>query len=94
MTTATKATHTPGPWRTGDMYSTVFGPKNGTPCPDVIADVHSSNRIANAKLIAAAPEILGALEALLDIAPLARDLQTRNIHALAEAAIRKAKGEL
>ncbi len=29
--------HTPGPWRTGDMYQTVFGPPNGEPSPETIA---------------------------------------------------------
>ena len=53
--------HTPGSWRTGDMFATVFGPPNGNPCPEVIADVHPLNRKANARLIAAAPELLAAL---------------------------------
>lgn len=44
-------------------------------------------------LIAAAPELLKALEALLDVAPFARDENERALHLRAEAVIRKAKGE-
>lgn len=54
--------HTKGPWRTGDMFNTVFGPPNGNPSPEVVATINKGRR-ANARLIAAAPEML---EALLD----------------------------
>ena len=53
--------HTPGPWRSGDMFNTIFGPPNGNPAPEIIASVHT-NRKANARLIAAAPELLEALK--------------------------------
>ena len=52
-----KQSITPGPWRTGDMFNTVFGPKTGAPCPEVIATIHKGNR-ANAQAIAAVPELL------------------------------------
>jgi hypothetical protein len=52
---------TPGPWRTGDMFNTVFGPKTDAPCPEVIATIHKGNRV-NAKAIAAVPELIEALE--------------------------------
>ena len=52
--------YTPGPWRTGDMFTTVFGPPNGDPCPEVI--VSGIRKRANARLIAAAPELLEALQ--------------------------------
>ncbi len=55
-------THTPGPWRVGDAGATVFGPKNGTPSPETIASVR---RKPNARLIAAAPELLATLKVTL-----------------------------
>lgn len=55
------ATHTPGRWRVGDAGATVFGPPNGNPAPEIIATVR---RKANARLIAAAPDLLAALERL------------------------------
>ena len=54
------AKHTPGPWRTGDVFNTVFGPPNGNPAPQTIATVARGDK-ANAKLIAAAPDMAEAL---------------------------------
>ncbi len=54
--------YTPGPWRVGDAGHTVFGPPNGNPSPESIALVRSKD---NARLIAAAPEMLEALTAIL-----------------------------
>lgn len=53
--------HTPGPWRTGDSFNTVFGPPNGNPAPEIIATVHKANR-ANAILIAATHDLLEACQ--------------------------------
>lgn len=58
--------HTTGPWRTGDVFNTVFGPPNGNPSPDTIATVFRGNR-GNAYLIAAAPELLAQLEKALAV---------------------------
>jgi hypothetical protein len=55
MTTEPK--HTPGPWRTGDRFNTVFGPPNGNPSPQTIATISRGNE-ANARLISAAPALL------------------------------------
>jgi hypothetical protein len=55
--------HTTGPWRIGDAGVTVFGPPNGNPSPKTVANVKSK---ADAKLIAAAPELLDAAMAALD----------------------------
>jgi hypothetical protein len=95
-------THTPGPWRTGDVFNTVFGPPNGNPSPAIVATVNKANK-ANARLIAAAPEMLEALEtAKLDIYAawvLAKDLGDKpsidhcsKSLARVSAAIAKAKG--
>jgi hypothetical protein len=51
--------HTPGPWRIGDAGHTVFGPPNGSPSPRTVATVVPHNdRRDNARLIAAAPDLL------------------------------------
>ena len=64
--------HTPGPWKVDQTWALIVGPKM-----EEIAAVHSSmpsggNRVswrqtaeANARLIAAAPDLLQALESLL-----------------------------
>lgn len=85
-----KTGHTPGPWRTGDMYNTVFGPKNGNPCPEIIAYIHKGSR-ANARLIAAAPDLLEACERIQEQI---FEQGFVNIHEVARlgAAIERARG--
>lgn len=63
-------THTPGPWRTiGETM--VYGPDNY--CVAVTTSDHWVSRrdideaLANARLIAAAPSLLSAIEAYLDL---------------------------
>jgi hypothetical protein len=64
------AAHTPGPWNVGDMATQIrAGPQR-------IASTEPSGRrpggetdIANARLIAAAPELLAALEAIYALFP-------------------------
>jgi len=82
--------HTPGPWRIGDAGFTVFGPPKSGALPETIAPV--KNR-ANARLIAAAPELLEALEALLnrDLAPPLEKIGA--VYVNARAAIAKARGQ-
>lgn len=63
--------HTPGPWRVGDAGYTVFGPPNGKLSPAIIANVGrgsfpNARTIANARLIAAAPDLLAWLERVID----------------------------
>lgn len=60
------AKHTRAPWRIGDAGATVFGAPNGTPSPDTVATLGPRNRAANARLIAAAPELLAALQRVYD----------------------------
>ena len=58
--------HTPGPWRIGDAGMTVYGPKVDGEFPRMLAGSSESmpreERRANARLIAAAPELLEALK--------------------------------
>lgn len=58
--------HTPGPWDLdeGDL-STVYELETSDPLAEVFSDKSAEENVANARLIAAAPELLEALEALL-----------------------------
>jgi len=93
--------HTPGPWiqcDTNRIYgpsyaATVWGPKG--PGYGLIADCRhcgltTDDRVANAKLIAAAPELLEALEEMVKHCNLFPEAEYRKN---AIAAITKAKGE-
>lgn len=60
------AKHTPGPWRVGDAGHAVFGPKDSGMYPNApVTVVQKIVSPANARLIAAAPELLEALEVAL-----------------------------
>jgi hypothetical protein len=48
------------------MFHTVFGPPNGNPSPEVIATLGKHNYKDNARLIAAAPQMLRTLQEELD----------------------------
>ena len=100
--------HTPGPWRIGDGGATVFGPRTNAPSPRTIANVGrgplcTNETKANARLIAAAPELLAALDRVLpwlgklisDGGHLQSVCPNDAIGALqqAEAALARAKGE-
>jgi len=96
-----KATYTPGPWRIGDAGSTIFGARDGNPAPVTVANLPDASpraggdvRRLNAALIAAAPDLLGALEKLVvameDELPAGGSDETR----AARAALTKARGEV
>lgn len=56
-----KKAHTPGPWREGaDGNTRVYGPDGMGEHSGIVADVFKGR--ANARLIAAAPDLLEALE--------------------------------
>jgi hypothetical protein len=87
---------TPGPWRIGRFAWTVEAGREDYPA--LIANVHGQMQgkagsgdtqlDANARLIAAAPELLEALEAI------SRESQaTTRIRSMAENAIAKARGD-
>ena len=86
------STHTPGPWniRRGKHGTDVLGydPKRG----DIaVATIDRHDTEANARLIAAAPALLEALEDML-FAHAARGLLQECAHNKARAAIAQAKG--
>ena len=87
------AKHTPGPWTTGRAINSVDMGKFSFICP---FGANSANQVAeikaNACLISSAPDLLAALESLLDdadVCEVAGDDAIRQ----ARAAIAKAKGE-
>lgn len=90
--------HTPGPWNaTKDSLTnrvTIWGPNNvGKGCRTMHANVE-----ANANLIAAAPDLLSALEDLLALTELILDDDRTRLNGFmsvknARYALRKAKGE-
>jgi hypothetical protein len=89
--------HTPGPWRIGDAGMTVFGPKVEGKLADIVAQLfrpkttaESQIRKANARLIAAAPDLLEACRAGLSVC----EAESANWQAeIIRAAIAKATGE-
>lgn len=86
--------HTPGPWRRVDCYIYGGPPGTGSHVADAspfgpMADAGVAD--ANARLIAAAPDLLAALEALMHTTE--DDLHYLDVCQRARAAIRKARGE-
>jgi len=55
-------THTPGPWKVDADERSVIAAPNGEWVAQVITQRHLDEKRANAKLIAAAPNLLAALE--------------------------------
>ena len=90
----TRATHTPGPWHIGDKFTGRFVYNaDGWAVADCRGEPTSrmpfDQKEANARLIAAAPALLEALEAIEgDVWS-----NTAEMRKLARAAIAKAKGE-
>ena len=88
--------HSPAPWKaskTDDDEVFVFptGPWSHA-VARLYARKDEAERLANAALIAAAPELLEALECLLSFCPAETEVQDRKVLA-ARAALRKARGE-
>ena len=83
-----KTTHTPGPWtqskrNEADVYS-----ENG----ERIASAHGPRCADNARLIAAAPDLLAALERIMNAADHGTVKMRSELGIQASAAIAKAKG--
>jgi hypothetical protein len=92
-----KPEHTPGPWRIGKSGVTViFNNDQGFTVPPVPDNDNWSEAEANARLIAAAPDLLAALElinAALPTSEKAWPIYMNDAILAARAAIRKARGE-
>jgi len=101
--------HTPGPWTFNSfslgspnspiVHKKIVGPLNENGSKNLIAEVHMQHPAheADGRLIAAAPELLEALEHMVAVSNWATTIQSEEQYdamiANAEAAIRKAKGE-
>ena len=79
---------TPGPWRTGDRepYVKVWGPMRMNTHP-ILASMESEPRAANARLMAAAPDLLAALKAAV---PYLRKDTAAMVRGAINAALKKA----
>lgn len=91
-------THTRGPWRIGgDDGSIWVRPLRGNVICDLIArdtcNPATEEDMANANLIAAAPELLEALKRIVEDLPAKRDWLDPAVERAAKEAIRKAKSE-
>jgi hypothetical protein len=89
------AKHTPGPWSAneylpGDCWHISYG-KRGNWIAEVAVDGDQKGAAADARLIASAPDLLEALQSLLDI--LAEGFISETHIDAARAAIAKATGE-
>lgn len=83
--------HTPGPWRVSGVNSTdIEADSNSTFWAWVSVDTPEEERKPNALLIAAAPDLLEALENLENDAGQIPDYAWQMV----KSAIRKAKGEI
>ncbi len=97
----TNSKHTPGPWYyvTGAAWTTPQGPDDGGQCVATrasAATIDPSQKDANLRLCASAPDLLAALEQALPIIAAYRRVSGGDgviTAALAHAAIRRAKGE-
>ncbi len=99
-----KTTHTPGPWGIEKTRDTLWiGPlrKDGTKIDVIVASIETDSsyieeaiaeREANAQAISALPDLLEACKAMLAYGSLER--RPRRVLQLAEAAIKKAEGEV
>jgi len=94
--------HTPGPWFVQKGFGTIYALSGGTsgittaiasPLPHQV-DGGEAEALANARLIAAAPELLSALEEILNYVGGADSaLDDEYVMERANAAIAKARGE-
>ena len=86
--------HTPGPWSVGDDAGNGVVPLADVPVPDVVVAMLPSTHHANARLIAAAPDLLAALKQVVSSAfphPVNHPTMTA-AWKVAQAAIAKAEG--
>lgn len=87
-----KAKHTPGPWESINGY--IFPIKGEKICIMTAMGSKGSEREANARLIAAAPELLEALQSIIEIGKRnTENPKYDGYYDAARAAIAKATGE-
>jgi hypothetical protein len=87
-----KPTPTPGPWEIDERFPGCYGIEPNVAWLGASSSHQPGENLANARLIAAAPDMLAALENCLYIG--ASESLKEKIRDQARAAILKAKGEL
>lgn len=92
-----EAKHTQGPWSRSNPHGlTIDGPPDRTGWVLTVAHVAArkdeKQALADACLIAAAPELLAACQAVLDEFPAMDGRRIESVKAICRAAIAKAKG--
>jgi len=95
------AKHTPGPWKAEGfgIWSCVNGENRRVACTEYDKGEGAykvrteAEAVANARLIAAAPELVKALENLVEDCCKPQHLQEISVLEAARAALRKARGE-
>jgi hypothetical protein len=101
MTTETKATHTPGPWR-AEIRDLTASTDDGRLCfvgyivagDRELAVLYSdTDRETNARLIAAAPELLAACKLAVEAFPIDQFGEAERRRELCRKAIAKAEGK-
>ena len=85
------AEHTPGPWRSDSPYVSAPSGEHRKIVADCDQHFSDDECEANTRLIAAAPDLLAALEGLMH--PHGGVIGTTKVIATAKAAIVKARGE-
>ena len=80
--------HTPGPWTQHGIYISKDGNDYEYPVASVSTIIPDDEAWANARLIAAAPDLLAALESL---EKMTSDLPLPSVHNVIRAAIEKAR---
>jgi hypothetical protein len=90
------AKHTPGEWVVGDAPDSRVAVYAGNACIAVVGEQGYPVIDADARLIAAAPELLGAVQSAVSLLtdPDAGEDEANQVLAELEAALAKAKGEL
>jgi hypothetical protein len=84
--------HTPGPWRYGELSECILTERGH--CVASIAESDLDARQANARLMAAAPDLLEALSNITECAEAGTDGANMDLWiSQARAAIAKARGE-
>lgn len=85
--------HTPGPWSIEERYTDSYAINPNVAWLGASSSDKEGENEANAHLIAAAPDLLVALEEVLSCISETRGADARAAVEMAQAAINKAKGE-
>jgi hypothetical protein len=86
------STHTPGPWHVSEHSAIEVNAEGARAIVELWRRGNPAQELANARLIAAAPDLLAVLEAIVEDSDIFSTLD-ESLLAEARAAIKKARGE-